>query len=328
MATTIASNNGAHDTATLPDTDVPMDFATPVALAAAVQQIHLPPFWPNEPELWLASIEASFELHKIYSPRTRYMRALALLPVDSLCLVRDLVRGSADFEDPYTELKQRLTGAFGKSQWQLAAELLDHPDLGDLKPSVLMARMLAVLPPGEMPHVVFLTIFLRKLPVAWQEQLAQKNTTDHRELAADLIQGACSRHTVVAAAPRQPSPSKIAGPRPRTAQQQPQRPRQHTWEEQGQQEPPAVRGGQRRLLLPPRLRGTRPQLQTPLQLPGKLGRRRGGCPPRPAATMVSTTASPASPVLSSPPANRPLTCLPPRPRPRPCLFRLPAASYF
>jgi len=56
MATTIASNNGAHDTATLPDTDVPMDFATPVALAAAVQQIHLPPFWPNEPKLWFASI--------------------------------------------------------------------------------------------------------------------------------------------------------------------------------------------------------------------------------------------------------------------------------
>jgi len=130
--TAMASNNvSAHDTAALPDTDVHMDFATPplVALATAVQQIHLPPFWPNEPKLWFASIEASFELHKIYSPRTRYMRALALLPVDSLCLVRDLVRGSADFEDPYTELKQRLTGAFGKSQWQLAAELLDHPDL-------------------------------------------------------------------------------------------------------------------------------------------------------------------------------------------------------
>ena len=72
MATTIASNNGAHDTATLPDTDVPMDFTTPVALAAAVQQIHLPPFWPNEPELWFAFIEASFELHKIFSPGTHY----------------------------------------------------------------------------------------------------------------------------------------------------------------------------------------------------------------------------------------------------------------
>jgi hypothetical protein len=138
----------------------------------------------------------------------RYMRAFALLPLDSLCSVRDLVCGSADFEDPYTELKQRLTGAFGKSQWQLAAELLDHPDLGDLKPSVLMARMLAMLLPGEKPHVVFLTIFLRKLPVAWQEQLAQKNTTNHRELAAaaDLIWGTHSRHAVVAAAPATPRP--------------------------------------------------------------------------------------------------------------------------
>ena len=53
--------------------------------------------------------------------------------------------------------------------------------------------------------------------MAWQEQLAQKNTTDHRELAAtaDLIWGTRSRHAVVAAAPaapRQLSPSRVRSP--------------------------------------------------------------------------------------------------------------------
>jgi hypothetical protein len=86
-----------------------------------------------------------------------------------------------------------------------------------MKPSVLMAKMLALLPQGEKVHYLFFTIFKHKLPVAWQEQLAQNTTTDHRELAAaaDLIWGTRSRHAVVAAAPaapRQPSPSQARSP--------------------------------------------------------------------------------------------------------------------
>ena len=219
----MAANNvlAAADAVALPDDegDVLMNDAPPqpVAFAAATHQLHLPPFWPNEPDLWFASIEAAFELAKITSPRTRYQRALALLPVDSLCSVRDLVCGSAEIADPYTELKRRLTGAYGKSPWQLTNELLDHHDLGDLKPSVLMAKMLAVLPPGEKVHYIFLGLFKRKLPASWQAQLAQNTTTDHRELAAaaDLIWGACSRQAVVAAAPavpRQPSPNRARSP--------------------------------------------------------------------------------------------------------------------
>ena len=216
----MASDNvSAADAAALPDDDgdVRMDYAPPAAFAAATHHLHLPPFWPNEPDLWFASIEAAFDLNRVTSPRTRYQRALALLPVESLCSVRDLVCNSAAMDDPYTELKRRLTGAYGKSPWQLAAELLDHPDLGDLRPSVLMARMLALLPQGEKAHILFLTIFKRKLPVAWQEQLASNTTTDHRELAAaaDQIWAARARHVVVAAAPatpRQPSPSRARSP--------------------------------------------------------------------------------------------------------------------
>ena len=97
-----------------------------------------------------------------------------------------------------------------------------------------MAKMLALLPQGEKVHYLFFTIFKHKLPVAWQEQLAQNTTTDHRELAAaaDLIWGTRSRHAVVAAAPASPQaalaePSQIAGQGPWAAQQQSLRPQRY-----------------------------------------------------------------------------------------------------
>ena len=78
----MAANNdpAAADAAALPDDDGDVlmdDFPPqPAAFAAATHHLHLPPFWPNEPDLWFASIEAAFELAKITSPRTRYQLSL------------------------------------------------------------------------------------------------------------------------------------------------------------------------------------------------------------------------------------------------------------
>jgi hypothetical protein len=157
--------------------------------------------------------------------------------------------------------------------------------------------MLAVLPQGEKVHYLFLTIFKQKLPVTWQEQLAQNTTTDLPELAsaADLIWGARSRHAVVAAAPaapRKPSQNRARSPRDR---RQGNNNRRGCGSSERRQEQPAVCGGQQHLLLPPHLRGTGPQLQAALQLLGKLGHRQGGCPPPLAAKVSRTPPSPLHP---------------------------------
>jgi hypothetical protein len=54
-------------------------------------------------------------------------------------------------DDPYGELEAKLTASFQKSPWQRTFELLDMPDLGDRRPSVLMDAMLALLKtPADM----------------------------------------------------------------------------------------------------------------------------------------------------------------------------------
>ena len=66
-----------------------------------------------------------------------------------------------DTDDPYEQLREKLITKFGKTHWQRAFALLNHPDLGDRHPSVMMAKMLDLLPAGARPDTLFLAMFLR-----------------------------------------------------------------------------------------------------------------------------------------------------------------------
>jgi hypothetical protein len=67
------------------------------------------------------------------------------LPEDVVMSVRSLI--SEIEADPalqatsYQLLKDALLGSYGKTKWQMAYALLDHPDLGDRRPSAMMAEM-------------------------------------------------------------------------------------------------------------------------------------------------------------------------------------------
>ena len=55
--------------------------------------------------------------------------------------------------DPYECTKERLLLLYAPSQWVMASRILHHPHLGDTRPSVLMSKMLALLP--RVSHLVF-----------------------------------------------------------------------------------------------------------------------------------------------------------------------------
>ena len=55
-------------------------------------------------------------------------------------------------------------GSYGLTDWQMIAELVALPALGDLRPTQLMDAMVALLPPGELPGKLFLYHFLMRLP--------------------------------------------------------------------------------------------------------------------------------------------------------------------
>ncbi len=74
-------------------------------------------------------------------------------------------------------------------EWQMAYSLLDHPDLGDRRPSAMMAEMLSLRFETTAPDSLFLALFLRRLPASIRDHLAAANHTTATEMAthADIL---------------------------------------------------------------------------------------------------------------------------------------------
>jgi hypothetical protein len=157
------------------------------AAALAHVAVKLPEFWTSDPELWFDQADCVFRQANVTASLTKYDHTLARLPERLLVSVRDLVRKvrkDKTIKDPYEQLEQRLTASYAKSKWQLAYSLIDHPDLGDRRPSVMMDAMLALLPPEEQPGTLFLAHFLRRLPQDMRDQLAALDLDSPAEMAA------------------------------------------------------------------------------------------------------------------------------------------------
>jgi hypothetical protein len=138
--------------------------------------------------MWFSQAEAQFRRARITAETTMYDYVLMKLPEDVVMSVRSLV--SAIEADPvkqeasYTLMKEALLGSYGKTRWQMAYSLLDHPELGDRRPSAMMAEMLALRFETTAPDSLFLALFLRRLPASIRDHLAAANHTTATEMAA------------------------------------------------------------------------------------------------------------------------------------------------
>jgi hypothetical protein len=148
--------------------------------------VKLPDFWTKEPELWFMQADANFRRAKITCSLTKYDYVLQRLPMDVLISVKELARRvrTGEVDDPYEQLEAKLTASYQRSPWQLAFDLLDMPDLGDRRPSVLMDTMLASLPDDCQPNRLFLALFLRRLPADIRDQLVAQDLKDPAAMAA------------------------------------------------------------------------------------------------------------------------------------------------
>jgi hypothetical protein len=153
--------------------------AAAVPAAVAHVAVKLPDFWVKDPKMWFSQAEAQFRRARITAETTMYDYILMKLPEDVVMSVRALV--SAIETDPvkqeqsYTLMKEALLGSYGKTKWQMAYALLDHPDLGDRRPSAMMAEMLALRFETSAPDSLFFALFLRRLPAAIRDHLAAAN---------------------------------------------------------------------------------------------------------------------------------------------------------
>jgi len=131
--------------------------------AAGHSRCRLPEFWPHNPRLWFARAEFNFEVSGIMDQRQRFMLTANALTYDALTLVSDLVT-APPLEQPYDAIKERLLISHKLTVVQMAEKVLDMPDLGDRRPSQLLAAMLEYCPEGESNTAFFRASFFRRLP--------------------------------------------------------------------------------------------------------------------------------------------------------------------
>jgi hypothetical protein len=140
---------------------------------------------------------------------------ITALPEAVIISIVDLLETfTPDSVDSYERLKDRLLGKFTPSKWQRLNQLVDHPDLGDRKPSTMMDEMLGLLPTGEPAGELFQTLFLRRLPLSMREHLGTEDFEDAREMAerADQIWAARSTGPSPVAAVSRPQRTRSSSP--------------------------------------------------------------------------------------------------------------------
>lgn len=152
---------------------------------AQPHRVRLVPLWTQKVKMWFSLAESSFDSNYISDSRMRFNLVLAALSEDTLDRVKALVELPDQLADPYQALKARLIEIYEPDVWESAARLLYMRELGDLQPSQLMDKMLALLPTGEQPGILFKSIFLARLPGDMRDHVqASAEQLDCRALAS------------------------------------------------------------------------------------------------------------------------------------------------
>ena len=169
------------------------DEPRPDAGRVSALQIKLPPFWPADPQVWFAQVEAQFTTRGITTQKTRFDFVVASLAPEFATEVRDLVLHPPE-ANPYDTLKEQLIIRTAASEQRRLQQLFNAEELGDRKPSQLLRRMQQLL--GEKANstdTAFMReLFLQRLPSNVRMVLASTpdtgNITELAQLADKVVE--------------------------------------------------------------------------------------------------------------------------------------------
>ena len=124
--------------------------------------INLPKFWENDVSLWFLMVEDIFSMRKIDSECQRHELLLSSLDLRHLQRVEHVLL-DLDPVFPYSYLKAALIKIFNQTEEHKLDQLLHACELGDRKPTELLAEMRKLLGTEGSP-VLLKKLFMDRLP--------------------------------------------------------------------------------------------------------------------------------------------------------------------
>jgi len=147
-------------------------------------------FWTHKPRVWFTQTESAFNRCLVTEERMKFDLVMAQLSEDTLNHVESVVEAPELLERPYHALKTRLLEVYQPDTWEQVAKVLHWRELGDQRPSQLMDQLLATLPPGETPGLLFKGIFLDRMPTdlrAHVQGAAEQQSCRQLAVACDAV---------------------------------------------------------------------------------------------------------------------------------------------
>ena len=117
--------------ATASSSSTPLEVLPSPAVHAVA--LKLPPFWPNDPVVWFAPVEAQFLMCNITSQSTQFAYVILSLPPEIAQEICDLLL-SPPSDHPYDTLKSEIIHCTSALEQKRLHLLLISEDLGDRKP--------------------------------------------------------------------------------------------------------------------------------------------------------------------------------------------------
>lgn len=180
--------------------------AVPAQQNIAAVAVKLPDFWKNDPHMWFAQAEAQFNLAQVTRDETKFWHIIAKIDQSVICHVSDLV-SNPPAENKYGAVKERLIARFALSPQARLEQLLGSFDLGDLRPTHLLAKMQESSTGLNVDDALMKMLFLQRMPQNVRAVLSISDGSLQKlaEMADKMIDSSTATSAAAVYVPAQPT---------------------------------------------------------------------------------------------------------------------------